>query len=44
MGFLWLAGLVALGIVVLLLVSHSFVDTDRYTASLANDDEEKSNR
>lgn len=45
MGFLWLAALVALGIVILLLLSHNFVDTDRYTASLADDDdEEKSNR
>jgi len=44
MGFLWLAGLVALGIVVLLLLSHSLVDTDPYTASPADDDEEESNR
>ncbi len=44
MGFLWLGGLIALGIVVLLLVSRRFVETDRYTASLANEDKEKANR
>jgi len=45
MGFLWLAGLIALGIVALLLLSHRLVDTDRYTADLADDDdEEKANR
>ena len=44
MGFLWLGGLIALGIVVLLLVSRRLVETDRYTASLANEDEEKANR
>lgn len=38
MGFLWLAGLVALGIVALLVVSHRFVETDRYTAGIADDD------
>lgn len=44
MGFLWLGGLIALGIVVLLLLSRRFVETDRYTASLADEDEEKANR
>ncbi len=44
MGFLWLAGLIALGIVVLFLLSRRLVETDRYTASLADDDEEKANR
>ncbi|MDX3910135.1 MAG: MgtC/SapB family protein [Sphingobium sp.] len=41
MGFLWLAGLIALGIVVLFLVSRRFVETDPYTASLAGEDEDK---
>jgi len=44
MGFLWLGGLIALGIVVLLLVSRRLVETDRYTARLDDDDEEKANR
>lgn len=41
MGFLWLAGLVALGIVVTFLLSRRFVDTDSYTASVADEDEDK---
>lgn len=41
MGFLWLAGLIALGIVVLFLLSRRFVDTDAYTASLKDADEDK---
>ena len=47
MGFLWLAGLIALGIVALLLLSHRLVDNDRYTADLGerdDDDKEKTNR
>ncbi len=44
MGFLWLAGLVALGIVVLFLLTRRFIETDRYTASLADDEEEQANR
>ena len=44
MGFLWLAGLVALGIVALFLLSRRFADTDAYTASLADDDEDGSDR
>ena len=44
MGFLWLAGLIALGIVALFLLSRRFVETDRYTTRLANDEEENDNR
>ncbi len=33
MGFVWLAGLVALGIVLLLVFTRHFVDTDTYTAN-----------
>lgn len=43
MGLIWLAGLVALGIVVLFLFTRRFVDTDAYTASLGQDDEESTN-
>jgi hypothetical protein len=32
MGFLWLAGLVAIGIVLLFLLSRRFVRTDTYSA------------
>ncbi len=41
MGFVWLAGLIALGIVLLFLLSRRFVETGPYTASLADDDEDK---
>ncbi len=44
MGFLWLAGLIALGIVALFLLSRRFVETDRYTTRLADDEEENDNR
>ncbi len=44
MGFVWLAGLIALGIVVLFLLSRRFVDTNAYTASLTDDDEDKADR
>ena len=44
MGFLWLAGLIALGIVALFLLSRRFVETDRYTTRLADDVEENDNR
>lgn len=40
MGFLWLAGLVALGIVILFLVSRRYVDTDAYTARATDADED----
>ncbi len=43
MGLIWLAGLVALGIVFLFLFTRRFVDTDAYTASLGQDDEESTN-
>ena len=41
MGFIWLAGIVALGIVLLLLLSRRFVDTDAYTAGLASDESDQ---
>ena len=41
MGFIWLAALVALGIVLLLLLSRRLVDTDAYTVNLADNDEDK---
>jgi len=41
MGFLWLAALIALGIVMLFLLSRRFVATDHYTARLADDDDEE---
>lgn len=44
MGAIWLAGLVALGIVVLFVFSRRFVETDAYTARPAADDEEKADR
>jgi len=44
MGFLWLAGLVALGVVLLFLLSRRFIDTDAYTASLSDDDEDQTDR
>lgn len=37
MGFIWLAGLVTVGIVLLFLVSRRYVDTDTYTAPLEKD-------
>jgi putative Mg2+ transporter-C (MgtC) family protein len=37
MGFLWLAGLVAVGVVLLLLLSRRFVQTDTYTAGRSDD-------
>lgn len=42
MGFVWLAGLVAIGIVLLLMFARRFVDTDTYTASSANNDSDES--
>lgn len=44
MGFLWLAGLVALGVVLLFLLSRRFVDTRAYAAILGDDDEEQTDR
>lgn len=44
MGFLWLAGLVALGVVLLFLLSRRYVDTDAYTASLGEDDKDQTDR
>jgi len=41
MGFIWLAGLIALGIVLLFLLSRRFVDTESYTARLADDNEDR---
>lgn len=41
MGFLWLAGFIALGIVMLFLFSRRFVQTGPYTANLSHDDEDK---
>ena len=38
MGFVWLAGLVALGILVLFLLSRRFVDTGAYNAGLVDDE------
>lgn len=37
MGFVWLAGLVALGIVLLFLLSRRFADVDSYTARIDDD-------
>lgn len=42
MGFLWLAGLIALGIVALFLLSRRFAETDPYTAHLDDDDGDES--
>lgn len=42
MGFVWLAGLVAFGIVLLLMFARRFVDTDTYTASSAHNDSDES--
>ncbi|TFI57058.1 MgtC/SapB family protein [Sphingomonas parva] len=44
MGFFWLAGLVALGIILLFLLSRRFVETDAYTARLNQEDEDKVDR
>lgn len=38
MGFVWLAGLVAIGIVLLFLLSRRFADVDSYAADIDNDD------
>lgn len=38
MGFLWLAGLIALGIVALFLLSRRFIETDPYTARQSDED------
>lgn len=40
MGFLWLGGLVALGIVAMFLLSRNFVDTDTYTTKVPGSDDE----
>lgn len=40
MGFLWLAGLVALGIVLLFLLSRRFVEVDSYTTRIDDGDKE----
>jgi len=40
MGFLWLAGLVALGIVLLFLLSRRFVEVDTYTTRIDDGDKE----
>jgi putative Mg2+ transporter-C (MgtC) family protein len=37
MGFLWLAGLIAIGIVLLFLLGRRFVRTDIYTAGRSDD-------
>lgn len=42
MGFLWLAGLIALGIVVLFLLSRRFAETDAYAARPADNEEGRS--
>ena len=44
MGFFWLAGLVAPGIILLFLLSRRYVETDAYTARLDKDDEDGSDR
>jgi putative Mg2+ transporter-C (MgtC) family protein len=41
MGLLWLAGLVALGIVLMFLLSRRFADTGAYTASADREEEQK---
>jgi putative Mg2+ transporter-C (MgtC) family protein len=44
MGFLWLAGLVAFGIVLLFLLSRRYVDTDAYTVSLTDENEDETDK
>ncbi len=44
LGFLWLAGLVALGVILLFLLSRRYVDVHAYTASLADESEDGTDR
>lgn len=44
LGFVWLAGLVALGVVVLFLLSRHYADVDAYTVSLKDENEDEGQR